>query len=332
MCPCNCSLSSSKKLAVDCQVHRLSAGLGSPAGANLDLLSPAIGEQRSTTSDLRLAFYPGCLVLQRMPQYELATKRLLATLGIGLQDMPQAACCGAPVVESFSGEWVYLAAYNLALAERLGLDVLTVCGSCTNSLKRARLALRDPEVREDVNRRLATLGLSVEGRAEVKHLMQVLMEHRAALQESVTAPLRLKVALTYPCQVFRPGDVAAFDDPLQPMTMHELAALTGAEIVETGVEHECCGSTLYMSNQSLALSAGRRKLEASRGADVLVDSCGNCHLLLERMQRAIWAGEPDKRLPVLFIPQLMGLALGLAPDELGVNSHVVALLGRDADD
>lgn len=293
---------------------------------------PEISDQRLATGSLRLAFYPGCLVLQRMPQYELATKRLLAALGIGLQDMPQAACCGAPVVESFSDEWVVLAAYNLALAERLGLDVLTVCRSCTNSLKRARLALRDPAVREDVNRRLAALGLSVEGRAEVKHLLQVLMEHRAALQERMTTPLRLKVALTYPCQVFRPGDVAAFDDPLQPRTMHELAALTGAEIVETGVEHECCGSTLHMSDESLALSAGRRKLEASRGADVLVDGCGNCHLLLERMQPTVWAREADKRLSVLFMPQLLGLALGLAPEELGVNSRVAALLGRDAND
>ena len=272
--------------------------------------------------ELSFAFYPGCLVLQRMPQYELATKRLLAELNIGLEDMPQAACCGSPIVESFSAEWVHLAAYNLALAERMGLDVLTVCGSCTSSLKRARLALQDPAWREQVNGRLAPLGLRVEGRAQVKHLLQVLMEHREALRERITVSLRLKVALTYPCQVFRPGEVAGFDDPLRPRAMHELAALTGAEIVETGVEYECCGSALYMSDEGLALAAGRRKLEASRGADVLVDACGNCHLLLERMQRAIWRGPANERLPVLFMPQLLGLALGLAPEELGVSDRL----------
>lgn len=278
---------------------------------------------------LRLAFYPGCLVLQRMPRYELATRRLLAELGIGLEMMPQAACCGAPIVESFSDDWVYLAAYNLALAERMGLDILTVCGSCTNTLKRARLALQDPALQEEVNRRLAVLGLHIEGRTSVKHLLQVLMEHRERLRERITAPLRLKVALTYPCQVFRLGGVAAFDDPLQPRAMHELAALTGAGIVETGVERDCCGSAYMMSDEALALRAGRRKLEASGEADVLVDSCGNCHLLLERMQHAIWGGQTDERLPVLLMPQLLGLALGLPPEKLGVNAHVAALLGRD---
>lgn len=261
-----------------------------------------------------------------MPRYELATRRLLAELGIELEGMPQAACCGSPIVESFSDEWVHLAAYNLALAERMGLDILTVCGSCTSSLKRARLALQEPALREKVNGRLAALSLRVEGRAHVKHLLQVLVEHREALRERIAAPLRLKVALTYPCQVFRPGEIAGFDDPLQPRAMHELAELTGAEIVETGVEHECCGSTLYMSDEALALAAGHRKLEASRGADVLVDACGNCHLLLERMQRAIWGKQANERLPVLFLPQLLGLALGLAPQELGVNARLTALL------
>lgn len=280
---------------------------------------------------MKFAFYPGCLVLQRMPQYELATRRLLAALGVELRDIPQAACCGAPIVESFSGGWLYLAAYNLALAEAMGLDILTVCGSCTYTLRRARRALQEPVWREQVNGRLAALDLRVEGRSEVQHLLQVLMEHRDTLRERIASPLRLKVALTYPCQVFRPGALAAFDDPLRPRAMHELTALTGVEIVETGVEHECCGSTYVMSDEPLALAAGRRKLEASRGADVLVDACGNCHLLLERMQHAIWGGQAAGRLAVLFLPQLLGLALGLPPEEVGVNSSVAAMLKRGQD-
>lgn len=279
---------------------------------------------------MSFAFYPGCLVLQRMPQYELATKRLLAALGIELRDIPQAACCGAPVVESFSDDWLYLAAYNLALAEAMGLDILTVCGSCTNTLRRARRALQDAGLRDKVNGRLAALGLRVEGRSEVQHLLQVLIAYRQALRERIVSPLRLRVALTYPCQVFRPGELSAFDDPLRPRAMHELVALTGAEIVETGVEYDCCGSTYMMSDEPLALAAGRRKLEASRGADVLVDACGNCHLLLERMQHAIWGGQAAERLPVLFLPQLLGLALGLPPEEVGVNSLVAATLKRGA--
>ena len=287
-----------------------------------------MGEQRAEISERRFAFYPGCLVLQRMQQYELSTKRLLAGLGVTLTDMPEAACCGAPVVESFSDEWLLLAAYNLALAERMGLDILTVCGSCTNSLKRALLALQDAALRERVNRRLAPLDLKVERGVAVRHQVQVLAGLQDALRERVVAPQRLKVALTYPCQVFRPSEVAAFDDPLRPRAMHDLAALTGATIVETGVEWECCGSSYSMSDQPLALAAGRRKLEASLDADILVDGCGNCHLLLQRMQGAIWGEQEHRRMPVLFLPQLLGLALGLAPEELGVGGSVAELLRR----
>ena len=93
--------------------------------------------------ELELAFYPGCLVLQRMPEYELATRAVLRALGIELAIVQQAACCGSPVVESFSADWVHLAAYNLALVERMGHDtVVTVCGGCTNTLTRAARALQ----------------------------------------------------------------------------------------------------------------------------------------------------------------------------------------------
>jgi len=266
----------------------------------------------------RFAFYPGCLVLERMPQYELATKRVLAQLGIELVDMQQAACCGAPVVESFSDQWLVLAAYNLALAEQMELDILTVCGSCTNSLRRARLALLDPDTRESTNRKLAKLGLRTNGQSEITHLLQVLSERRDRMAQKMTHPLSLRAALTYPCQVVRPSEIAQFDDPLQPRSMHELVALTGAEIVETGVEHECCGSSYLMDNQEIALEAGRRKLQASRHADVLVDACGNCHLLLDRMQKSVCSGQTQTRLPVLFLPQLLGLAMGLAAEDLAL--------------
>ena len=96
---------------------------------------------------LELAFYPGCLILQRMPEYEAAARAVLRELGIELEIVQEAACCGAPVAESFTADWVYLAAYNLALVERMGHDtVVTLCGSCTNGLARAARGRRDPLV------------------------------------------------------------------------------------------------------------------------------------------------------------------------------------------
>ena len=280
---------------------------------------------------MRFAFYPGCLVLQRMPEYEAATRAVLRELGIELEIVQQATCCGSPIVESFTPDWVYLAAYNLALVERMGHDVVvTVCGGCTNTLTRAALALQDPEARAEANRRLEPLGLTVAGPVQVRHVVRLLAEREEELGARVVRPPlpprrrggeggRLRVAITNPCQAFRPGDVMGFDDPMEPQSLRRLVELTGAEVVDYGGEDECCGATLYLANRQLSLAAGRRKLEAVREADLLLHSCGNCQLLLRRFQRLIVRDQPDLRKPALFLPQLLGLALGLPEEELGLR-------------
>jgi len=275
------------------------------------------------TRNSQFAFYPGCLVLQRMPEYETSTRAVLRTLGIELEIVQQAACCGSPIVESFSADWVHLAAYNLALVERMGHStVVTVCGGCTNTLTRAARALQDPEVRAEANRRLEPLGLSVTGQVEVKHLVRLLAEREENLRAQIVRPLSLRVALTNPCQVFRPGDVMGYDDPMEPQSLRRLVELTGAEVVEYGGENECCGATLYLAEPDLALAAGRRKLEATQGADLLLHGCGNCQLLLRRFQRMIIRDEWDLRKSALLLPQLVGLAMGLPPETLGVNGRL----------
>jgi heterodisulfide reductase subunit B len=277
-----------------------------------------------------LAFYPGCLVLQRIPEYEAATRAVLKRLGIELHIVQQATCCGSPVVESFSTGWITLAAYNLALVERMGLEtVLTVCGGCTNTLARAAHALREPAVRAETNRRLAPLGLAVVGNVEVKHLVRSLAEREAELKAQIVRPLSLRqaqgkplrVALTDPCQAFRPGEVMQCENPLQPQEMRRLVELTGAQVIEYGGEDECCGATLYLANPDLALAAGRRKLEATQEADALLHGCGNCQLLLHRFQRLIVRDEPSLRKRALLLPQLIGLAMGIPAEELGLREE-----------
>lgn len=273
---------------------------------------------------VKCAFYPGCLVLQRMPEYELATRAVLSVLGIELEIVQQAVCCGSPVVESFTADWVYLAAYNLARVEQMGHStVVTVCGGCTNTLVRGIRALQDPATRTEANRRLKSLGLSITGHVAVKHLVRLLAEREDDLRARVVRPLHLRVAITNPCQAFRPGDVmgVANEDPMKPQAMRRLVELTGAEVVEYGGEDECCGATLYMAAPKLSLAAGRRKLAATReqNADLLLHSCGNCHLLLRRFQRVLVRDEPNLRQRAMFLPQLIGLAMGFPERELGLR-------------
>ncbi len=273
--------------------------------------------------------FPGCLVLQRMPQYEKATIRVLRELDIHLENIPRAACCGAPL-EPFSDRWIHLAVYNMSLAESLGRDMVTLCGNCTNTLLRAKTAWADPSLRTSVNETLEQIGLPFEGRTEVRHLLHLLVERLEVLREKVTRELPVKVAVTHPCQASRPSEVVRFDDPTQPQAMRDLVALTGAQVVDYEAEHDCCGSTLYLANEELGLEAGRRKLASAAEADVLVDACGNCQLLLERF-RGLWTQVgKGERMAVLTLPQLLGLAMGLDAGELGIAPATASALLRRA--
>ncbi|MFL7792494.1 MAG: heterodisulfide reductase-related iron-sulfur binding cluster [Anaerolineae bacterium] len=283
----------------------------------------------------RIAFYPGCLVLQRMPEYEAATRAVLRRLGIELRIVQQPVCCGSPVIESFSADWLYPAAYNLARVEEMGLDtVMAVCGGCANTLTRAAHALQDASVRADVNRRLEPLGLSASGGVTVKHLVRLLVEREDDLRTQIAQPLLLRqakdrplrIALTNPCQAFRPGSVMGYEESMQPPDVRHLVELTGAEVVTYGGEDECCGATLYLADRDLSLAAGRRKLEAvaGEGADLLLHGCGNCQLLLRRFQRLIVRDDDHLRIQALLLPQLVGLAMGIPEAELGLREGMLA--------
>jgi heterodisulfide reductase subunit B len=278
------------------------------------------------------ALYPGCLILQRMQAYEVSARLVLEAIGIPTGALAGAACCGAPVVESISEDWLALAAYNLALAARDQVDILTLCGSCTNTLRRAHHLIRaDGDTRARLSERLQPLGLRLEPLPEVHHLLQVLIAHQKHLAAKIVRPVRARVAVTYPCQVFRPAEVAEFDHPLRPQAMRRLAELAGAQVIRYDAEYECCGSTLLMVDESLALEVGRRKLVSAQAADVIVDACGNCQLILERHASGLTQGDRALWRPTLFISQLLGLALGLEPDALGVRDDVARqLLGQEA--
>lgn len=274
---------------------------------------------RLPVKDSRLAFYPGCLVLQRMPEYELATRAVLQALDTELDLVQEAACCGSPVVESFTAGWIHLAAYNLALIERMGhRRVVTVCGGCTNTLARASSALADPDLRQEANHRLGRLDLSVTGTVEVLHLLALLSGREEELRARVVRPLSLRVAFTNPCQVFRPGAVMAASGSIGPDSLRRLIELTGAQAIESGQEDGCCGATLYLADPGLALAVGRQRLLAAQTADVLLHACGNCRLLLHRFQRMIAGDEPGLHRQALLLPQLLGLAMGLPAQDLGL--------------
>jgi heterodisulfide reductase subunit B len=272
----------------------------------------------------RMILYPGCLVLSRFHEYEMASRRILKKLGIEVLDMEDFCCCGSSLVSGVRDDWINLPAYSLARAEGLGMDIITLCGSCTNTFLRANLLLEtEPDLLERVNIRLEKLGLSYTGGTTVRHILEILIDGVDEIRESVVNPLNLKVGLSHPCQIMRPSEIVGKQNPLSFQAMREIVTALGAEVVDYPGEEDCCGSTILLSDTAMALEVGKRKLESAieAGAEMVCICCGNCLLLLDRPQGQMVLKSGGKRMSLISLPHLIGLACGFPQDEMGVLYH-----------
>lgn len=262
-----------------------------------------------------LILYPGCMVLSRFPEYEAASRDILTAIGIEIQAMEEFCCCGASLAPGIWENWIHLPAYTLAQAEKDGLDVLTLCGGCTNTFRRAEIYLKnDPRLLEKVNQTLGKLDLSYSGVVRVRHLIDVLEENLTEVSQRVTQRLDQKVALSPPCQVFRPSRLHG-DRGTSHGSMRRIAEKIGIQVVDYPLEDGCCGSTLLTVDGSMAIRAGASKLRSAidHGADVVCVACGNCLFLLDRYQKNMGI---KKRVPIVTLSKLVALAIGLLPEKL----------------
>lgn len=264
------------------------------------------------------ALFAGCLVTYRFPEYELSSKRVLETLRIETHTLPELMCCGQ-VLQGINPNWIYMAAYNLALVEQRDMDIITLCGGCTNTFKRVQSMCRqNPQVLEDINQVLTRVGLQFHNTVKTQHLLEVLNEHNDKIMACLKKVIPLKTAIMNPCQVFRPAAVMNFDDSKHPKVMENLLSPVVTDIIPYSFQDNCCGASLSMSNLPAAYQVGKARLEEleDKDVDLIVTACGNCHLLLHCMQSEYYSG---RRIPCLFLPQLLGLAMGLGPQDVMIN-------------
>lgn len=283
---------------------------------------------------MRYALFLGCKTPYFVPAYETATRRVLAALEIELVE-PEFNCCGYPMANLHFDSYLLAAARNLAIAEARGLDMLTPCKCCFGAFKRAqRLFAENPSRLETVNAALAEEGLRYAGRAQVKHLLQVLHGDLGAkaLQKRVTRPYEnLKVAVMYGCHALRPSKVTGFDHPYAPTLIDELVALSGGQAVSWEGRLACCGSPVREANPELSLGAITARLREARdgGADVLLVNCPYSQMQAEWAYReAGGVGVEELVAGTALYPQLLGLTMGLTPAELGLelsNSNAIFL-------
>jgi heterodisulfide reductase subunit B len=268
---------------------------------------------------MKFALFLGCKIPSRLPAYEASTRAVLAHLGVTLVDL-EFNCCGYPARNVSRDTFVVAAARNLALAERAGLDILTPCTCCFGTLRHAvRFLDEDAGLRSRVSQALATEGLAWSGTTEVEHILPVLARTIGvdALGTAVQAPRTgMRVAAQYGCHALRPGNVARFDNPLAPTIFETLIGLTGATPVDWPRRLDCCGDPLHDANAALSEHITQAKIAdaLASGAEVICTACPHCHLRFDAAQ----ADLPDPSLRTLLYTQLLGLAMGLPEESLGL--------------
>ncbi|MBO5669014.1 MAG: CoB--CoM heterodisulfide reductase subunit B, partial [Candidatus Methanomethylophilaceae archaeon] len=195
----------------------------------------------------KYAFFLGCIAPLRYPGIEKSTRKVAEALGIELVDLADASCCPAPgVIRSFDKKtWIAAAARNLALAEKEGLDIVTICNGCYGSLFDAAHELHaDPELLKDVNEILAEIGMEYKGTTKVRHFAEVLYNDIGVegIKAKITQPVDYSVAAFYGCHFLKPSKIKEIDDPEDPKILDELIEACGAKSMPRQKKTLCCGS------------------------------------------------------------------------------------------
>jgi heterodisulfide reductase subunit B len=281
---------------------------------------------------MRYALYLGCTAPVRTLNYELAVRNTAARLGIELVDINDFGCCGFPVKSVDHETALLMSVRNLSLAEDQGLDICAICSSCTGTLAEANRTVKaDAELRQHVNAQLlSSTGRQYNGTLKVHHFARILFEQVGLerIRESVATDLSdLKLAAHYGCHYLKPAEAhEEFDDPENPKSLDLLITSVGAESVYYEGREQCCGGGILGADEQTALALPRLKLEraVAAGADALVVICPFCDIMYEFQQRRIEKiYETRYRLPILFYPQLLGLAMGLSAAEVGLRLNRV---------
>ena len=279
------------------------------------------------------ALFLGCTIPARLPNYEVSARKALSKLGIELVDLADMTCCAPPPVQSIDMETsLAVAAYNICLAEEAGLNIITLCTGCFESLTIANVTLKENEkLKAKVNRILSEAGREFRGTKEVRHYLQVLVDDvgKGNLRRNITKELgNLKVASFSGCHLLRPSRLLKFDDPERPHIYDELIEVLGAKSIWYRNKKKCCGGLLRGYADDVALAIAREKvINASKaGADCIVTLCPFCYLTLDLGQVLMRSAyQEEHNMPIIHYSELLSLALGIDPKELSLEFHKIKL-------
>ncbi|HEY9825587.1 MAG TPA: CoB--CoM heterodisulfide reductase iron-sulfur subunit B family protein [Stenomitos sp.] len=290
-----------------------------------------------SASPLKYAYFPGCVAQGACRELYMSTHELTQALGIELIELKQAACCGSGTFKETSQLLEdTVNARNIALAEELNLPLLTHCSTCQGVIghvdERLKKAQTDePDYFNQVNGLLKEQGCSpYRGSSEVKHLLWAIVGDYGLEQLASRVQHKLsglKCGAFYGCYLLRAQHSIPFDNPVNPTSMENVFETIGATPVLYPGRTQCCGWPIssYATEQSFQMAGGRIQAAIAAGVDCLVTPCPLCHLNLDSRQPEVESTIGQKLgLPILHLPQLIGLALGIEPQRLGLDRHIVS--------
>ncbi len=283
---------------------------------------------------MQIAYYPGCSLHASSQLYDIQCRKVFRQLGIELKEIEDWNCCGA----TSAGKTDYflsvaLPARNLGIADSSGLsEMLIPCSSCYNrTLVSQKILSENHELKNRINTELSS---KVEGKVKISSILDILVSRADSgeIAEKVTKKLEgLKPACYYGCLLTRfPADIKISDDVENPRGMEVVCKALGAEPLDWSYKTDCCGASAAVNDTetSLSLMAGILKDAVARGADCLVTTCPMCQMNMDAYQdRVCDMYGITTKLPVFFITELMGIAMGFTPEELEIDRHFVDCLG-----
>ena len=277
---------------------------------------------------MKLGYYPGCALEGSSKDYSMSVERIFKEIGVELEPIKDWNCCGASAAHSTNHKLSLALPYrNLALAKEQGLtEVFAPCPFCSKTLINTNYELADEKKRSTLHAQRPT---PYDGSVKVINSVDIFTRLMDKIQPKIN-PARLKdlkVACYYGCLLVRPPKLLKYDDPEQPTSMDEVVKKLGAEPVDWEFKIECCGGGFTVCNEEAVLELSNKILEDAKdnGAQAIIVACQMCQINLDMRQKAIEKKyNVSYNMPIIYLPQLIGLAMGIEAKELGLDLHFVA--------
>ena len=277
----------------------------------------------------KFVFYPGCVMQTEQYAYEMSLRQILPKLDVELVDVQGFSCCGEPLKSVNQMLSVSLAARNIALAEKEGLDMFVPCPMCHLAMSECKRILdTDEEMRKRVNTFLKDDELTYKGKSKLVSILDMFHDVVGLdiLKKQVKKPLDpIKVATHYGCHLIRPSEIGRPDEAENPQKMEQILTTIGAKPEDYPEKLDCCGALLNANLPETALTKTGQKLQKVEeyGFNALVDVCPWCHRQFDARQKK--AGETvaaKLNIPVVYLTQLIGRSLGISDEKLGLNLNM----------